>query len=130
MNSRGAPSPYRLPQAGPLSVPDIGRLRKTGCQVIDIRSPAAFAGGHIPGSLSIWRDGLASFMGWFLNYEDPVVIVDDFNLDMADVCVRFIRLGYDNLAGWLAGGFISWVKAAQDIASFSTCSPADLHARM
>ena len=130
LNSRGALSPYELPHAGPLTVADIGKLRKSGCQIIDVRSPAAFAGGHIPGSLSIWRDGLASFMGWFLNYDEPVVIIDDFNLDMDDVCVRFIRLGYDNLRGWLAGGFISWVKSAQDIASFPTCSPADLHARM
>ena len=105
LNSRGAPLLHRLPDIWPIPASDLAHLRTTGCQIIDIRSPTSFAAGHVPGSISIWRDGLASFMGWFLEYEIPIVIVDDFNLELDPVFRQFVRLGYDNLAGYLAGGF-------------------------
>ncbi|HUH79237.1 MAG TPA: MBL fold metallo-hydrolase [Methanoregula sp.] len=130
LNSRGAPSPCDLPHPRPLAVAEINSLRKSGCQIVDIRSPTGFAAGHIPGSLSIWRNGLASFMGWFLDYDRPTVVVDDFDLDFGEVRRQFIRLGYDKLEGWLAGGFLAWVKAAQEIASFPACSAARLKERM
>ncbi len=101
-----------------------------GCQVIDIRSPTSFGAGHIPGSISIWREGLPAFMGWFLDYQKPIIIVDDFNLDLDQVLVHFIRLGYDNIAGVLSGGFPAWTKAAQDIGTVPTCSVQQLKERL
>ena len=69
-------------------------------------------------------------MGWFLDYELPIVVVDDFNLETGPVLRQFVRLGYDNIRGYLAGGFPAWSKAAQDTASFSTCTPQELRERM
>ncbi|MDD1719526.1 MAG: MBL fold metallo-hydrolase, partial [Methanoregulaceae archaeon] len=86
----------------------------------------AFAAGNVPGSLSIWRDGLPSFMGWFLDYDRPVILVDDFNLELGGVVSHFVRLGYDNLAGYLAGGFASWFKAGLEIGKTGTLSVQDL----
>jgi hydroxyacylglutathione hydrolase len=120
-NKEGAPILHRLPDLHPLSIPEVNQLRKSGCQILDIRSPASFGSGHIPGSLSIWREGLAAFMGWFLDYQRPIVLVDDFNLDLDRVVRHFVRLGYDTIAGVLSGGFPSWTKAAQDIGTVSTC---------
>jgi hydroxyacylglutathione hydrolase len=69
-------------------------------------------------------------MGWFLDYQRPVVIVDDFNLDLDPVLRHFIRLGYDSLAGVLSGGFPLWTKAAQDIGTIPTCSVQQLKERL
>ena len=129
-NKEGAPLLQKIPDIRPLSISEVNTLRKPGCQVLDIRSPTSFGAGHIPGSISIWREGLPAFIGWILNYEQPIVIVDDFNLSLDTVQRHFIRLGYDNIAGYLAGGFPLWTKAAQDIAVLPTCSVQQLRARL
>jgi hydroxyacylglutathione hydrolase len=129
-NRDGAPILHRLPDLRPLSVPEVNQLRKSGCQIIDIRSPTSFGAGHIPGSISIWREGLTAFMGWFLDYQRPIVLVDDFNLDLDRVVRHFVRLGYDTIVGVLSGGFPVWAKAAQDIGTVSTCSVQQLKERL
>jgi hydroxyacylglutathione hydrolase len=109
---------------------DIDRFRKSGCQILDIRSPTGFGAGHIPGSISVWRDGIPAFMGWFFDYDRPVVIVDDFNLALGEVIPHLVRLGYDNIAGYLAGGFPAWSRAGQEIATVTTCSVEELRVRL
>ena len=126
LNREGPPLIYNLPHLSPYSAREIRSLLGRGAQIIDIRSPTSFAGGHIPGTLNIWRQGLPLYMGYFLNYEDPIILVDDFNLDLDSVVRRFVRLGYDNLAGYLAGGFGAWFKQGEDFERSGTWSPSDL----
>jgi hydroxyacylglutathione hydrolase len=129
-NKEGAPLLHRVPDIRPLSVGEVNKQRASGSQILDIRSPTSFSAGHIPGSISIWREGLPAFMGWFLNYEQPIVIIDDFNLSLDTVQRHFIRLGYDNVAGYLAGGFPLWTKAAQEMSTLPTCSVHQLQRRL
>jgi hydroxyacylglutathione hydrolase len=129
-NRMGAPLLHTIPQLTPLSVDEVNKFRASGSQILDIRSPTSFGAGHIPGSISIWREGLPAFMGWFMDYTKPIVIVDDFNLSLDAVQRHFIRLGYDTIAGYLAGGFPLWTKAAQEIATLPTCSVQQLRARL
>ncbi|HMK15701.1 MAG TPA: rhodanese-like domain-containing protein, partial [Methanomicrobiales archaeon] len=125
------PPPLTCPLSVPnLTVADLKALQKKGTQIVDIRSPAAFAGGHVPGSLHVWRDGLSAFIGYFLNYEDPIVIVDDFNEDLVTVRRQFARLGYDNLVGCLDGGFMTWAKAAEPMGTVRTWTVHDLKANL
>jgi hydroxyacylglutathione hydrolase len=98
-------------------------------QLLDIRSPTSFAAGHIPGSLSIWKEGLPAFIGWFLTFEDPIVLIDDFNCNLREVSRHFVRLGYDNLAGYLAGGFPAWFKSAAPLGTFGAWSVQELERR-
>jgi hydroxyacylglutathione hydrolase len=121
---------HRLPDLQELSITEVNALRKSGCQIVDIRSPTSFGGGHIPGSISIWREGLPSFIGWFLDYQTPVIIVDDFNIDLSPILCHFIRQGFDKIAGILSGGFPLWTKAAQDIGTIPTCSVQQLKERL
>ena len=39
---------------------------------------------------------------------------------------HFIRLGYDNVAGVLSGGFPAWTKGAQELQTVPTCSVQQL----
>ena len=91
------------------------------------QGPGKFWRRHIEGSLSVWREGLAAYMGWFLNYEAPIILVDDFNLDLGPVIRQFVRLGYDNLKGYLAGGFPGWYKAGERFSRHRVWSVRDLH---
>ena len=125
-NREGAPLLHHVPVLRPLTVAAVNRLRKTGCQILDIRGPTAFGCGHIPGSISLWREGISSYAGWYLNYEEPCVIIDDFNLDIEAVQRQFLRMGYDNLAGFLDGGFMTWCREGQEIGTTGTCSVHEL----
>ncbi len=130
LNKEGAPLLRGQSDLRPLTVSEVNRFRASGCQVLDIRSPASFGAGHIPGSISCWREGVSAFMGWVFTYDLPVILVDDFNLSLDSVHRQIIRLGYDNVAGYLAGGFPQWTKAAQEIATLPTCSVQQLNERL
>ena len=103
-----------------LTVSKVKDLQEKGAQVVDIRSPSSFAGGHVPGSLHIWREGLSAFAGYFLNDEDPIIIADDFNQGLGEIQRQFARIGYDNIAGCLEGGFMAWAKAAEPVGTVKT----------
>lgn len=126
LNKMGPPLIYNLPHLQAISAREIRSLAGQGAQIIDIRSPTGFAGGHIPGSINIWRDGLPLFMGYFLNYRDPIILIDDFNLGLGHVARHFVRLGYDNIAGYLAGGFADWFEQGEQIGRTGIWSPGDL----
>jgi len=129
-NRDGAPILGHIPHLKPLGITDVNNLKKSGAQIVDIRSPTSFAAGNITGSLSIWRDGIPAFAGWFLDYQRPIVIIDDFNTGLYSVLRHFIRLGYDNITGYLAGGFPAWFKGAQEIATIGACSVQQLKERL
>ncbi len=122
LNKVGAPVIHHLPNLEALLPAEVEELGRSGAQVVDIRSPTSFAGGHVPGSLFLWRDGIPSFAGWFLNYRDPIILVDGFNLDPTEVSRHFVRLGYDNLAGYLASGFPAWFKSGQPLGQLESWS--------
>ncbi|MDD1678373.1 MAG: MBL fold metallo-hydrolase [Methanomicrobiales archaeon] len=127
LNTHGAASLPQLPVLVPLSVMEVGAYRDKGAQIVDIRGPTNFGGGFIEGSLSIWREGLPYFIGWMLNYEDPIVLVDDFNLRIDEVTRTFVREGFDNVTGYLSGGFASWSKSGKDIRIIPQWTPRMLY---
>ena len=130
LNHSGSPLIHRVPSLTPFRNHEVNLLKKEQAQLLDIRAPTSYGAGHIPGSICIWREGLASFIGWFLNYEDPIILVDDFNLEMDPVIRQFVRMGYDNLAGYLAGGFPAWFKGAEEIRQIESLSVQQLHERL
>lgn len=114
-NKEGPPILHHLPSLQALSVKEVKDYRETGAQIVDVRDPLGFANGFIPGSFNVIRKGLAQFIGWFLNYEEPIILVDDYNMNLDSVIRPFIRLGYDNIAGYLRGGIASWYGNGENI---------------
>ncbi len=104
-----------------LTPKDFARESKKG-MVIDTRLPEAFAGGHIPGSFSIWLDGLPVFGGWVADEKAPVYLVLERPEDMEKAFLNLERIGVDNIAGVLAGGFEGWRNAGLDIQMSGTVS--------
>lgn len=110
------PPPLRnLPVPTPLSANNFLRESRAGC-VLDSRMELDFGAAHVPGSLSIWMDGIPSFAGWFLNYERPIFIVGE--TEKSEEIVRMlVRMGYDNIRGSLSGGMLAWHMAGEESAS-------------
>ena len=125
-NLEGPPLICKLPYLKPLSMHEFKDFMARDAQVVDVRGPTAFAGGHIPNTLNIWKNGLPAYAGWFLNYDEPIIIVDDNN-DRIDELRRYlVRLGYDNIYGYLSGGFPIWFKGSGDFETVNMWSVHDL----
>ena len=78
----------------PLRMHEVKELMAKDAQVIDVRDPTAFAGGHIPKTLNIWKDGLPAYAGWFLNYDEPIIIIDDNNSNIDELRRHMVCLLY------------------------------------
>lgn len=94
--------------------------------VIDAREPEAWAGGHIPGSLNIWRAGLPMFGGWVTEPSSRVLLVVPRPEDTDDAVLALARIGVDGVEGVLAGGFAAWRDAGLAIETTATISPRAL----
>jgi hydroxyacylglutathione hydrolase len=123
-NLRGAPLLGTLPSPPPLA-PDAFRERTAGIDVIDTRPILSFGAAHVPGALSLWMDGLPSFAGWFLSPDKPMLLVTEEE-DPREAVRRLVRLGFDDVAGCLAGGMFEWNKAGLPSGSVRMASTPSL----
>ncbi|MHB0876217.1 MAG: MBL fold metallo-hydrolase [Anaerolineae bacterium] len=101
-----------LPSPVPLGAHEFQR-RAAGATVLDTRGELAFGGGHLPGAISIWQNGVPSFAGWFLDYGEPLLLVTDTD-DTEEVMRYLVRIGFDDVAGFLAGDMHAWHAAGLD----------------
>lgn len=130
-NRKGnAPIYQRLPVPPPMSPGELAEHIQQGGVVVDTRSPTAFAGGHIPGSYSIWLGGLATYLGWIVPVGTPILLVLPAGVDIGDVTRALLRIGYDEIEGYLRGGFASWQNEGREIERHGTIDTADLSSRL
>ena len=101
-----------LPELAPLSVDEFRCHQAAGATLVDVRPFADFARGHIPGALSITlRPAFASWVGWIVPAERPLVFLRAPDQDQRDLVEQCLKIGYENLAGELAGGMDAWRAA-------------------
>ena len=101
-----------LPTLEQLTVTKVRELLAGGGVLVDVRRIDRFAGGHIPGALSIeLRPVFASWLGWLVQPERPLVFVLDDDQDRSELVRRCLSVGYDHLAGELDGGMAAWRTA-------------------
>ena len=97
----------------------VGRLKSefSSLQVVDIRSPEAFLDCHVPQSISISKDMLGAYGGYFLNYSDPILFIAASFDDVREAKEELKNLGYDNVRGFLNGGVPSWETSGEKLAN-------------
>lgn len=118
--------------AGPplphLSVDQLDDAVADGAEVVDVRPLRDVAVGRVPGSLSIpWRAQFATWLGWLVDRDRPVVFVADDSVDRDDLVWAALTVGHDRLAGELAGGVDAWTAAGRTVVStpLVATSPAE-----
>jgi hydroxyacylglutathione hydrolase len=95
-----------------LGVEQVSRLLNRGAILVDVRPIERFAAGHVSGALSIaLRPAFASWLGWLADPDRPLVFVVDPDQDRADLVRQALKVGYEHLAGELAGGVAAWAAA-------------------
>ena len=94
--------------------------------VIDTRTPADYATGHIPGSIFIGiDDNFATWVGTLItDLKHPIVFVSDEGRE-EEVVTRLSRVGYDNTMGYLKGGFATWKDSGKEVDSVEEINAED-----
>ena len=113
VNRRG-PAIYGAdpPRLAALEPDEVRRLLADGAELVDARPVANFAAGHLAGALSIeLRPAFASWLGWLVAEDRPLVFVLNADQDRADLVRQCLKVGYERLAGELAGGMAAWRAA-------------------
>jgi hydroxyacylglutathione hydrolase len=91
-------------QLRPLTVDELLVVQSAGGQVIDTRDPVDFEGAHLRGSLNVGLGGtFATWCGTILDRERPIVVVGEPGREL-EAATRLGRIGFDTVAGHLAGG--------------------------
>jgi rhodanese-related sulfurtransferase len=91
-------------QLQPLAIDEVLALEKAGAQLLDVRDGIDFEGGHLKGSLNIALSGkYATWAGSMLSHDRPIVVIAEEGGE-DEAVMRLGRIGFDNVAGFLAGG--------------------------
>jgi hydroxyacylglutathione hydrolase len=112
VNRRGPRLYDTVPKLPCLDIGGFEAERADGALLIDVRSIAAFARGHVPGALSIeLRPVFASWLGWLVDSDRQLVFVLDDDQDRDELVRQCLGVGYERLAGELDGGMDAWRAA-------------------
>ncbi len=122
--------PINLMGPEPLASPELDVLDPSDLPddagLVDIRPRAAYAAGHIPGSLGLeMSDQVAVWAGWLLPFDTPVVLVAEPGQDVEEVARQFGRIGFDSVLG-VVYGVSGWTQAGGSLASFETRTTGEL----
>ncbi len=83
--------------------------------ILDTRKDTLFFKGLIPQSVNIGIAG--DFAPWIgsliVDVNQPLLIVTEKNLE-EEVITRLSRVGFDNVLGYLEGGFDAWLKSGKE----------------
>lgn len=111
-------------QLTPLDPAAVRRSRSGGAEIVDVRPVTDFGAGHIPGSLSIpLRPAFATWLGWLVEPDRPLVFVRNADQDPDEIVWQALKIGYDRIAGELAGGLGSWTQTGGRLTDIPVIGP-------
>src|SRR6202140_1679639 len=130
LNSQERPTlDETLDRLHPITLDELLALQRSGAQVLDTRDPAEFAAAHLAGSINVGLGGqYATWAGTVLNREHPIVIIAAPGRE-TESATRLGRIGFDNVAGFLAEGMRS-LEARPDLTVKTERVSAPLAAEM
>ncbi|CAF0702686.1 MBL fold metallo-hydrolase [Candidatus Methylacidithermus pantelleriae] len=132
LNSEGPPILDGIPGARALSLEEFVSLQEEDNTVIvDLRTPEAFGGAHIPGSLSIgFSPAFSLWAGWILPYEANILLVGEPGSDLTEARSALVRVGHDRIVGYLEGGIRTWISSGRQVAHVPQASVEELADRL
>ena len=99
---------------------------ETGAVVLDVRHQSDFATGNIPRSIFIGIDGgFAPWVGALIaDISQPILLIAPEGR-LEETITRLSRVGFDNVIGYLEGGFEAWKNDGKEIDTVETISAED-----
>jgi hydroxyacylglutathione hydrolase len=112
-NQQGPQVLGRLPEPRAMSPDELEKALAGGSVLIDGRMPSAFGGAHIAGAYNIGvGPNFSTWVGSVLPPDRPIVLVVEHPAEVAEGVHQLIRIGYEQIEGYLAGGIDAWLAAA------------------
>jgi hydroxyacylglutathione hydrolase len=111
--------------SNPLSLEDFQNEIKKGAIVLDTRPCSLVDKGYIKGSYNIGLEGMfAIWVGTLLDIKNRLVIVCEPGKEEESI-IRLARVGFENVSGFLKGGFATWKDAGLPYDSIKSIQPDD-----
>jgi hydroxyacylglutathione hydrolase len=131
LNKRGPRVLGSVPRLQPLSALEVRARQQRGQAVVDIRSIHDYARGHIPRAFHVeLRAAFGSWVGWVVPFGTPVILVAESKLVHEYAVRQLIRIGYDEVPGYLDGGLDAWVSARLPIETIAKLTMRELRERL
>jgi len=126
---------WQLPAAAPLAPEELRRLLAAPGSprpvVLDVRSPADFAEGHVPAAVNVGADPmLPTWVGSLLPHDTPLVLVLDDVAQWGEIVTGLARIGHERVLGHLESGIAAWSGAGLPLARVAQSSVDELAGRI
>lgn len=127
LNARGAGPLDGVPGRSAIGVRQFKALLDSGHVVVDLRDQLSFGAGHIPGALGIGASGgLSTWAAWTVPYEVPLLLVTSRPEEIEDAVRALVRVGLDDVRGYLDGGMENWIQAGYPATHTLQATPAEI----
>ncbi|MDQ2753886.1 MAG: rhodanese-like domain-containing protein [Bacteroidota bacterium] len=91
------------------------KAKENDATILDTRSGDVFTIGFVPGSINIGLEGrFAEWAGSLLSFTNVLLLVTDEGMEK-DTIIRLARVGFENIQGYLQGGFEAWKKSGEPV---------------
>jgi hydroxyacylglutathione hydrolase len=111
INRRGARILGGIPLLKPLAASEVKTMMDEGVVVLDVRHNKVFGAGHIPNSYGIRVDApLTTWVGWLIPFGSRIMLLAEDADQRVEAIRQLIRIGYDDLVGYLEGGIEAWSR--------------------
>jgi len=117
INKKGYESMESIKNQGlkPLNIESFKQWVSDGAFILDTRKATMFTQGFIPSAISIGLEGrFAEWAGALLPFHAPIVLVTEPGQEEESL-IRLTRVGFDQVKGFLQGGYPAWVEAGERI---------------
>jgi len=130
INAAGPSILDQLPGQRALDAAEFHRRVQAGHVIIDLRDQTAFGAGHVPGAFGIGAGKMLSmWAAWVVPYDTPLLLIgDDSKLEEATRAL--IRVGLDDVEGFLQGGMSAWSDAGLSMARTPQLAPGELQCQL
>ena len=130
INQKGPRILGGVPLLKPYSVSEVKGLMDEGVVVVDIRHQKAFGAGHIPNSFGIRVDApLVVWAGWVIPFGSRILLLGESAEQREESTRQLIRIGYDEVLGYVEGGLEAWAKE-YPVETIESVSPRELRDRL
>ncbi|HEU0079974.1 MAG TPA: rhodanese-like domain-containing protein, partial [Longimicrobiaceae bacterium] len=124
----GLRRPQRLPETR------LAGVLEEGAPVVDARSAAEFAAGHVPGTMNIpLNRSFTTWAGWLVPYDrDFYLLLDDAGPRAVDEAVRDLAMiGLDRVAGYFGVEAVgAWAAEGRELQTVPQITAAELAERL
>jgi hydroxyacylglutathione hydrolase len=101
------------------------------CLIVDVRPKEAFAAAHLPGAINIpFGQNLPTWAGWVLPYDHPTLLIADDPAVIDDTVTHLLRVGFDDVQGYLEGGVPAWEERGYAISQLESLTVHGLAERL